>query len=391
MNRTDVDKMERCLPASVGRTATRKSQLLCTLEVLRLLTDESHGLRADEIASIVERRTGSRPSEQKVLDDVHEIAACAPLGMEIVTPRRGESGGFRCRRSLLSSAQVRFLTDMVMTCKFATEPQRAELREALSGLASRYERDEAAHDVFVDGRDAPLSNDVFVAIDVAAQAIREARRLRFRYVSRGFYNEDVPLVADDGSQSFEETPVQLIYSFGEYYLETWAGEQDGHRALRRLDRVRAPMVSNTPAYAGEEVDRLRATVAERTTQVFDMLGDGVARTLFLEIDASVVRYAFDRFGPTIAFRDIRGNRACTKVTVQLSPTFYRWLFGMGDGMRLVKPRDEIWEGQFWDAGDKGRPSHERLVDDYEAAVRGLREQVALVCRAYGWEAPADDA
>lgn len=77
-------------------TGTAKSELLSILDIVRTLTDESHGLTAQEIAGIIGLRTGKAPTEGKVLSDLNEIAANRPLGIEISVPAKGKNDGFRC-------------------------------------------------------------------------------------------------------------------------------------------------------------------------------------------------------------------------------------------------------------------------------------------------------
>lgn len=369
----DPGEYEEALSPYSCRTGTGKSTLLATLDILRGFTDESHGLTAGEIASIIGARTGRPPSEGKVLSDIHEIAENRPFGMEVSIPSRGEAGGFRCTKAPLTAAQGRLLLNMARTCKFITDEQRAEVCGTICECVPRPQRAEILG-VCTDGREACASSDAFEAADVALRAIALKRMVRFSYVDRDFDGADKPIIAPDGGETFEETPVALVYSFGNYYLETWAEEPGGRgsKMNRRLDRVRRPEVSSRLARRTREVRELRRTVGERTEQVLDMWGDGVPRALFLEVRREVARYVFDRFGASTRFHHVSpdGSTGYTCVVVQLSPTFYRWVFGMGGRVGLRPPGNPGWLQPFWEDERVAAKSVEELGEDYRAAIGG---------------------
>ncbi len=57
------------------------------------------------------------------------------------------------------------------------------------------------------------------------------------------------------------------------------------------------------------------------------------------------------------------------VNVMLSPTFFRWLFGMGGAVKLAKPKGKRWVGQL--PRNAAVSDFESYMRDYEAGRRGL--------------------
>lgn len=381
------EEMEGLLSESACLTRTGKSRTLAVMDILRAFTDGDHGLTAREIASVIGIRTGREPSEGAVLSDLHEISANRPLGMGVTIPGRGESGGFRCERSALTVAQARLLVNMARTCKFVTAEQRSELCEAVYETVSISQQDAIAG-VCTDGREVPRSSDAFEAADVSLRALKAGRMIRFAYVDWGLDGVERPLTSPEGSMTFEETPIALVYSFGNYYLETWADHPSpGRRMTRRLDRMRRPEVSPRRARNTKEVGELRRSVRERTEQTFDMWGDGIPRTLFLRIDSSAARYAFDRFGHSLRVRHVAedGSHGYACITVQLAPTFYRWVVGMGGGVTITRPKDPSWLVPYWEDPSVAKKGLEELEEDYRAAVSGLAQLMRDCAVAHGIE------
>lgn len=176
----------------------------------------------------------------------------------------------------------------------------------------------------------------------------------------------------DGRDTFRETPIDLVYSFGNYYVETWSDDV-GKRYARRLDRMRGTKVSGEMSPSKPEIDALRSSVRERLSQQFDMWGDDNPATLFLFAKSRGIGYVYDRFGPSVKFREVdrNGSSGYLCVKVRLGPTFYRWLFGMGDYVTLAKPKSEMWVGMFAEDMGVAPKSCEGLIDDYQRARDGL--------------------
>lgn len=386
--RPTPEEIAEDLPISVGKNGDMKSQLLCVAEILRLFTDADHGLTADEIRDAVGIRTGRTPTSAKVRDDIHALAASAPFGMEVDIPSRGDNRGFRCKKVFLTSEQARLAINMVRTCKFVTRRQRDELCEALFAMVSYYQQDQIAQGVVVDERELPLTPDVFSAAEVFSMALRRNEMVAFEYVARGLDGKERPSRSYvDGRTVLVETPIALIYSFGSYYAETWSGGLDnGLMMVRRLDRVRSARLSGIEACSGGIIESLRSSAQERLSQTFDMYGEGEAKDLFLRVEGSAARYVYDRFGHGIRFFhvDRDGGYGYVHITVKLSPTFFRWLFGMGDRITLAEPQGAIWEEMFHDKR-LDLKSHEDLLQDYDAALGGMRRHLSRCASAYGWE------
>lgn len=392
-NKLTIEEMEEMLSEFSCSTRTGKSRTLAVMDILRAFTDEDNGLTAREIASIIGARTGREPSEGSILSDLHEIAANRPLGMEVAIPGRGENGGFRCKRSDLTVAQVRLLVNMVRTCKFVTVKQRSELCEAVYKIVSISQQDAIAG-VCTDSREAPRSSNAFEAADASLRALESGRMLKFTYVDWSLDGVERSLTTPDGSTTFEETPIALVYSFGNYYLETWADHPaPGKRMSRRLDRMRLPEVSPRRAKNTKEVRELRTTVRERTEQTFDMWGDGIPRTLFLRISSSAVRYAFDRFGHGLRIRHISedGSHGYACIKVQLAPTFFRWIVGMGGSIVIIRPQGSGWLVPFWEDPSVAEKGFEELEEDYRAAISGLARVMKDCAGAHGIDNGTEEA
>ena len=380
--RLTMDEIAELLPSSLGVHDDARSRLLCVLAILAGFTDADHGLTASEIRDILEAKSGSgkRPSEPSVLADIKALSESGLPSIDINRPTRGKSDGFKCTRTFLTGAQVRLLINIVRTCKFISLDDCRQLCESLESLVSVYQQDRIVGEVYVDERPRPAEPDVYQAADVAAQAIELGKKIAFSYCYYGLDGKEHMLAAPDGGSEFRETPIALIFSNGNYYLETWPEapneELSRKHYSRRLDRIRKPRLLEDPAESNSEISRLKRSVPRRITQTFDMYGDGIERHLFLKVNALASNNVLARFGHACKFENIAKDDAGNEygyllVTVQLSPTFYRWLCGFGSMIQIARPMNELWaRGGSWAKHPASKRTFESLLEDYEAAKEG---------------------
>lgn len=383
MNSERLKTIAQDLPQNVGRKSDARSRLLCVQELLRVATDENHGLNASEIASILQIRSNSKtpPSEPTVLSDIHAIAKNQPLDMQIATASRGGNEGFRCVGSILTKQQVRLLLNIVRASKFVTVAQCSELSNALCSLLSFYDEDKVTTNVFVDRRIRKGEADVMQAAQVVIDAIERGVKIQFKYQHWGLNNKFVYAKSNNGT-TFTETPVNLIFSFGNYYAETYDSTREKWAyAIRRLDRIRDIKLLNEPGEQNEEIQNLKKTVKSRVQRNFDMLG-GREAELFLEVEQTSADLIYNRFGKEYAFENVvKSNddefeKGYLRVTVSLSPTFFRWIFGFQGKVKIVPPRSGIWNrtGSWANLPTANRPVNE-LQADYKLAIKKYKEML----------------
>ena len=376
---TDAE-IARLRARSFGSDVTPRGRLLAVAELLAMFTSEDEGLTALEIARVWGACSGKTPSEGTVRDDLEALIKARPLGLEIAVPARGENVGYRCMRQALSADEAVLVSDMVRTCKFIDDEQRSELCERLQAFIPDKRLADAEAAVFVDERDRGAGPDIFGIVRTVSHAIAHNEKIYFRYYNHHMDGTE-PL-----SNPVEENPVALIFSYGHYYLEICRFTEDhpeGEVIFRRLDRMRQVMASGNPVDNLPHIEELRRNVIQTARELVDMLGDGTSRTLFLKVKGNRAKYVYDRFGHDLRFQYVSddGEVGYACVRVQLSPTFYRWLFGMADGITLAFPRSAAWVRPFFAGTGHQPPLLAELQADYAKAVEGYRAQLETVLAA----------
>lgn len=357
------------------KTRTTRERLISVINILAEQTDEDEGMTAKEIARCIATCCGCSPSEKAVLDDLHAIETGRPLGLSVLPAKKGENVGFRCTGRPLSPNEALTAASLVKTSMFMNPSQRDSLARKLRSIALPVGiKADEAETVYVDERESYGAADVLRAITIASQAIDQNERVSFR-IATHLMNGSESLTA-----TIEEDPVAIVFSFGRYYLATVGVQCDGLpvRRFRRLDRIRAIIATGKPQENIKQVEEFRARIPVEVRERVDMLGEEDTKIVVLKVSGSYAKHVYDRFGHNTEFFGVDEATAtglvCLKV--RASPTLYRWLIGMCDGIVLVKPDVQIashlatlpWVG----TTEPNRGAlHARLVSDYRAIKAGL--------------------
>lgn len=365
-------------PSEDGKPLSTRARLLAVLEILRVFSDDEDGLTAKEIARIIGLRSRSIPSENSVLDDLRALSDNPPFGMEIKAASKGDKKGFRCIQRFVTPDEAAVLVNLVKTCKYLSPGQRKVLSDKIVATMPEGKQDDVVGTVYVDERQTSDYVDVFQAANIASKAINEGRTVSFKYVSH-LMNGSVHESAEK-----EEVPIALVYSFGHYYLETCVptdANPEGEAWFRRLDRMKDVAVGRRAKRTARELE-LSRSVVRSVSEKFDMYGDGVSRTLFLRVEGTHAQYVYDAFGHDVKFEHVDEEAAvgyvCVKV--QLSPTFFRWLFGMSPKVSLCRPDGLTWVRRFDGFETCNEALLRAVMDDYSEARIMLVDRLSLMLK-----------
>ena len=384
MSRTFTEEeISELKEAGFAASGTSRSRILSVLDLLVRFTDERTGISASEIARVIGICSERPTSENAILKDLHQISESMPMGIRMAIPGHGENIGFRAVSKPLSSEEAILISDVLETSPFIGEERKNEISSKVLAFSSDYDVDESVETVFVDRKAGRGTDAIFSVLHAASRAIRANERLAFK--------KQVHLMNGSTKKigQYEEDPVAIVFSFGRYYLESMHTDEGGSPSpyFYRLDDIADPVVTGKPLSDRDKVEALRTRVVADTRQRVDMFGSGTARKLFLEVSGTHAKYVYERFGHDIKFCHIDESGgdnvvgfAC--VNVMLSPTFFRWLFGMGGAVKLAKPKGKRWVGSFPNAVAS---DFESCIRDYEAAAEGYKAALEAAILQMGSE------
>ena len=314
---------------------SQKLKLVYLMQMLEEETDLERGLTMPQIIEKLEAR--GVPAERKSI--YRDIAVLRETGVDIrMLPTRPVE--YALVRSELGIDDVMMLVDIVQSSRFITERKSNKLVKSLKGLVSERERKLLDKRVHVRGRIKNQSDSIFHSVDVIHEALQRKRKVQFLYFS---YGTDLKRSARHDGKRYELTPVQVVYSDGNYYL---AAYDDDDKAIKtfRIDRMELLQMSATAATRCAAIANYE--FADFAYQSFGMFsGEPVSATL--HVSAPLMDTIVDRFGTDLDIVRSTANYADVRVNVQKSPQFFGWVAGLNGGVTIKAPKKLDAEYKEW--------------------------------------------
>ncbi|MCI8468751.1 MAG: WYL domain-containing protein [Eggerthellaceae bacterium] len=334
----------------------QKLKLLHLVRLFREETDPEHGLTMPQILSHL-AELGINAERKAIYRDIEALRA---FGMDIGTlPRRPVEYTLASRE--FSLPELLLLADAVQGSRFLTQSKPDALMRSLKGLASKREGKSLSKRVHVEGRVRSQNESVFSNVDCIHEALRERRKVSFKYFK---YGPDKKRVLQHDGKPYVETPVQLVYSDGLYYLIAYNDRHEDF-VTYRVDRMTSLMITDEPAVRNAAIAAF--DVAEHERRAFGMYqGDPVAMTLLVSHDA--MSGVIDRFGRDVTTTPAGDGWTRVAATAMESPSLFGWLAQFGAAVVVEKPRS--------------------LAESYAAHLRAILDAHGAAAEVADEDAPA---
>lgn len=305
----------------------QKLKLLYLMRMLEEETDAERGLTMAQIIGKLEALGIS--AERKSI--YRDIEALREFGVDVRTYQRAPVE-YAVEHRDFAFPELLLLVDAVQSSRFLTQRKSDALVDGVKRLASTRQRALLDKRVHVEGRIKMQNESVFYSVDRIQEAIARKRKISFLYFKYDAAKRKKP--QHDGER-YRETPVQLVYSDGYYYLVAFNEKHDGF-ATYRVDRMDRIMVMDEPALKNERIATFDA--GELESRSFGMYrGEPVSATLL--VDEAAMGAVIDRFGKDVDSAPVDDGGARVHAVVMKSPAFFGWLAQFGDRIRIEKP---IW-------------------------------------------------
>ena len=118
-----------------------------------------------------------------------------------------------------------------------------------------------------------------------------------------------------------------------YDLMCWSTEL-GKLVSYRVDRMEGVTMLETPACRQARLPEKQ--IAAFTKQTFSMFG-GEPVTVTLRFANELIGAVYDKFGEDTPMRRVNEDSCAVTVTVQVSPTFWGWVFQFQGKLRVTDP------------------------------------------------------
>ena len=307
----------------MAKSENQKQKLFRILEILMRNTDEDHGLTINEIINRLDEYGIS--AERKSL--YSDFATLEELGFSVVR-LYGNPPSYTLAERIFELPELKLLVDAIQSSKFITAEKSFEMIEKLKIFAGS-KAGELSRQVYVKDRVKTENSTSIYAIDLIHNAIKENLRITFAYFD---YNVDKKRYLRHDGKKYNVSPKALIWSNDNYYLVGF-DEDAGYVKNFRVDKMYKAQI--IPEEASITSDFYRLNPADYSKKSFGMYG-GKEELVTLEACENLAGVVIDRFGKGQTFiKTDFGFRFSVRVIV--SPTFFAWVMGFGDRMKIIEP------------------------------------------------------
>jgi len=304
----------------------QKIKLLKLLELLRQETDEQHPMITNEICKRLNAMNISCDRRTLATD----VQTLNKQGYEVQSCQVSKAKGYYIADRSFNIPELKVLIDAVEASHLLTESKTQELIDKIAALAGSNQAEVLKGSIVRFNATKPTNEYIYYTVQALEKAIREKKKVTIHYFHLNERREKV-YRSENGIHTVE--PIALVYNNDRYYLTCYNPTADRNYNYR-LDRIEKVELLDEPISSRAKI-RSRS-VAKYNAQVFKMYG-GETVKVTLVFDARMIDYIYEKFGMDTKIRPCEDDSFTANVEVQLSPTFWGWLFQFTGQMRITAP------------------------------------------------------
>ncbi len=311
----------------------QKQKLLVLRDILISETDELHPLSVNELISKL-ALSGIKAERKTVYDD---IATLAETGLDIVVDKRGHSNVYYIGSRLFQDEELLILAEAVASSKFLTVKKSNELIKKLQQLTSKHSATRLKRSIYVGNRVKNYNESIYYSVNSIHEAINRDREISFKYYE---YDMDKKKKLRYNGWQYCVSPIYLIWENDCYYLVCYYSRHNTISRFR-VDRMSEVTVTENKRKA---LTLDEEEMAKQLRSTYNMFG-GRTETVTLLMDGKLMNVLIDKFGESVRITKQDDTHFTVRLEVQISPTFWGWLFQFGDQAKILEPQSVIDEAK----------------------------------------------
>ena len=314
----------------MARSANQKLKLLYLMRYLLDNTDEEHVVSTNQIINYLENQ-GISAERKSIYDDIEALRV---FGLDIEKRDSGRNSGYYIASREFELPELKLLVDSIQSSKFITHKKTAQLIKKIETLASIHEAQLLQRQVYVAGRVKTMNESIYYNVDKIHTGISQNRKIRFKYFEYTVSKEQ--RLRKDGAY-YIMSPYALTWDNENYYMVSYDDQASLIKHFR-VDKMSDISVMNDPRAGQEVYEKLDMAVYSR--KVFGMFS-GEEQTVQLRFANHLVGAVLDRLGRDVMLIPDGGDHFTVRTNVVVSPQFFAWICGFGDGAQILAPDNVV--------------------------------------------------
>ena len=318
-----------------------KLKMIKLWEILQHDSDSEHPLSTSELCQRL--HSDGIPCNRKTIQP--DVDVLNKYGFEVQTERRGKDRVYWVEDRTFDIPEIKILIDAIQAASFITKNKTEELVRKIAALAGSHRADVLTENIVRFNNRKHTNERIYYTVDRLERAILEKRQASFLYFD---LDEKRNRVFRKNKERYVVHPISLVFLEDNYYLMCFCTGHEGVVSFR-LDRMDDVQISERPSCPGAQMPEER--IAQFTREAFRMYS-GEPETVTLRFKDNLIGVMYDKFGEDIRMTRRKDGTITAKVLVQISPTFWGWLFQFVGEMQLEAPQNivDIYKALLEEAG-----------------------------------------
>lgn len=315
----------------------QKIKLLKLYEMLKNETDEFHAISRIDLCDRL-NKIGISSNVRTLSKDIDVLNK---NGYTIDSYFKNREKYYYVPSREFEDAEIRVMIDAVEAASFINYDKTKELVDKLYKLGGiHFSEIQKDHVVYINSK--KHSSDIaFNVIEKLSRAIEKGKKVKFNYTDLDEYRNKVCRITPAGDiKDYIVDPIFLVFNDDNYYLVACCDSHPGTTAHYRVDRIiNAEVLDENISEEALDIKDNASADVDQAVKMFK--GEPVYTEL--QFDGSLIGAVYDEFGEKVKisfnYEDLKTYNA--KVNVQISPTFFAWVFQFGKLMRITGPNDVV--------------------------------------------------
>ncbi|MCR5205685.1 MAG: WYL domain-containing protein [Lachnospiraceae bacterium] len=304
----------------------QKIKLLMLLEMLQQESTPEHPLTTAVLCKKL-FKIGIKCDRRTLSIDME---ALRDFGFDIKSKMVGHEKGYYYDVRTFSIAELKIMIDAIQAAAFVTKEKTDDLVARLAAIGGTKKKEILKSNIVCFNTRKHTNENIYDNVEVLEEAIQAKKQASFLYYDR---DEKGNIIYRKEKQRYMVEPMALIFNEDNYYLMCYSSKYDGITNYR-VDRMEMVAVEEEPVSENAKMDT--SDIAQFTKQAFKMYG-GEMTDITLEFNDDLVGVIHDKFGENTSIIRTASNKCAASVQVQVSPTFWGWLFQFGKKMKILSP------------------------------------------------------
>lgn len=304
----------------------QKQKLLVLQKILMEKTDENHTLT---VAQIIRELglLGIKSERKTVYDDIRTLT---DFGMDIVVSKQAHANSYYVGSLLFQEEELAILVDAVASSKFLTKKKSNELIAKIQTLANKFNSKKLKRNIYVAGRVKSFNEALYYNVSSIQDAIFLNHQISFKYYEYNLYKKKQ---LKHHGEWYTVSPYHLIWENDNYYLICYCNKHE--KICRyRVDKIAQVYGSDEKC---KELSEDESDFAKGLRSMYNMYG-GVEEKITAQFDNSLIGVVIDRYGDDISVHEVTDKTFKVFLDVQVSPTFWGWMFQFGNKAKIISPQ-----------------------------------------------------